>query len=92
MIIDFNLLTYVKTSCELNATSQENEMADYKFSIHYKIENTFADVWSRDPLDNQESLKVFRAWCKEDEVRIILDVRIFLIKSQQASTPLKMKY
>lgn len=96
MIVDFNLLTYVKTSRELNATGQrwENELEDYKFFIHYKpaIENTVEDVLSRYPLDNQESLKVFKASCKEDEVRIILDIRIFIIKSQQASTPLRMKY
>ena len=35
---DFNPLTYIKTSCKVNAIGQRwvNELASFSFSVHYK--------------------------------------------------------
>ena len=50
VLTDFNPLTYLETSCKLNATGQRwiNELANYQFSIHYKtgIENPVANALS----------------------------------------------
>ena len=74
---DYNPLTYVKTSCKLNATGQRwvNELANYHFSIHYKpgTENPVADTLSRQPLNSNQSLKAYSTLCTEDEVKSLLD-------------------
>ena len=57
---DYNLLTYIKSSCKVNAIGQRwiNELTDFNFTVHYKpgVENVVADTLSRLPINDVEDL------------------------------------
>ena len=60
---DYNPLTYIKSSCKVNATGQRwiNKLTDFNFTLHYKfsVENIVADTLSRLPINNVEDLQAF---------------------------------
>ena len=60
---DYNPLTYIKSSCKVNATGQRwiNKLTDFNFTVHYKfsVENIVADTLSRLPINNVEDLQAF---------------------------------
>ena len=84
---DFNILTYLKTSCKLNATGQRwiNKLANYQFSIHYKtgIENPVADALSRYPLFNKQSLAAYTITSDEQQVKSLFDGAVIQSKDEE---------
>ena len=77
---DYNPLTYIKSSCKVNATGQRwiNKLTDFNFTVHYKfsVENIVADTLSRLPINNVEDLQDFSGLCSVDEVRTIFDIAV----------------
>ena len=73
---DFNPLTYLQTTCKVNATGQRwvNELSNFNFSIHYKpgIENVVADSLSRYP-EITDDLKDYSHKLNVDDVRTMFD-------------------
>ena len=76
----FNPLTYIKTSCKLNATGQRwvNELASYNFSIHYKpgAQNHVADTLSRFPIHKDSCVSEYGELCDAGEIKSILDAAV----------------
>ena len=75
---DYNLLTYIKSSCKVNATRQRwinNELTDFNFTVHYKpgVGNVVADAMNRLPVNNVEDLQAFSGLCSVDKVEAIFD-------------------
>lgn len=74
---DNNPLTYIKTSCKLNATGQRwvNELSDFNFSIHYKpgIDNVVADFLSRSPITTDEITSSLGEAQSVEEVKAIFN-------------------
>ena len=74
---DYNPLTYIKTSCKLNATGQRwvNDLSNFNFTIHYKpgIQNIVADALSRYPPTNKATLTTFSETCSVEEVKACFD-------------------
>ena len=88
---DFNLLTYIKTSCKLNATGQRwvNELANFQFSVNYKpgIQNNVADSLSRFPKSSQD-LEEYGKICSVEEVRAIFDGSLNQANGEETWIPL----
>ena len=88
---DFNLLTYIKTSCKLNATGQRwvNELANFQFSVKYKpgIQNNVADSLSRFPKSSQD-LEGYGKICSVEEVRAIFDGSLNQANGEETWIPL----
>ena len=78
---DYNPLTYIKSSCKVNASGQRwiNELTDFNFTVHYKpsVENVVADTLSRLPINDVEDLQAFSGLCSVDEVKAIFDGAVF---------------
>ena len=74
---DFNPLTYLMSTCKVNATGQRwvNELASYNFAIHYKpgVQNIVADTLSRFPYEQLNCRQSFTQTCSTEEVKAILD-------------------
>ena len=74
---DYSPLTYLKSSCKVNATGQRwiSELTDFIFTVHYKpgVENVVADTLIRLPINNVEELQAFSGLCSADEVKAISD-------------------
>ena len=73
---DFNPLTYINTSCKLNATGQRwvNVLTNFQFYVNYQpsIQNNVADLLSRFPKSSQD-LEKHGQICSVEEVRAIFD-------------------
>ena len=74
---DYNPLTYLKTSCKVNATGQRwiNELSNFNFTVHYKpgTQNVVADSLSRLPIEDKIDLSHYEGVCSVAEVRAIFD-------------------
>ena len=74
---NYNLLTYILSSCKVNVTGQRsiNELTDFNFTVHYKpgMENVVADTLIRLPINNVEDLQAFSGLFFIDGVRFIFD-------------------
>ena len=75
-----SLLTYIKSTCKVNATSQRwiNELADNNSTIHFKpgIENLIADTFNRLPFRDIKDLETYSQLCSVDEVKAIFYVAV----------------
>ena len=74
---DSNSLTYIKTSCKINATSQRwvNELASFNFSIHYKpgAQNHVADTLSTFLIHKDSCISEYCELFDAGEIKSILD-------------------
>ena len=88
---DYNPLTYIKSSCKVNATGERwiNELTDFNFTVHYKpgVENVVADTLSRLPINNVENLQAFSGLYSVDEVRAIFDGAVNQAQNGEAWLP-----
>ena len=66
---DYNPLTYIKTSCKVNATAQRwiKERTDFNLTLHYK------PCMGNVVTDTLEDLQVFLEICSVDQVKAKLD-------------------
>ena len=89
---DFNHLTYLETSCKLNATGQRwiNELTNSQFSIHYKpgIENPIADALSRYPLVDKQNLAAYTITSDEQQLKSLFDGTIIQSEDEETWIPL----
>ena len=88
---DFNPLTYIKTSCKLNATGQRwvNELVNFQFSVNYKPgnQNNVPDSLRRFPKSSQD-LEEYGQTCSVEEVRAIFDGSLNQTNGEETRTPL----
>ena len=77
---DFKPLTYIKTSCKVNAIGQRwvNELASYNFSIPYKpgAQNHVANTLSRFPIHKDSCISEYSELCEAGEIKSILDAAV----------------
>ena len=77
---DINPLTYIKTSCQVNASSHRwvNELASFNFSIHYKpgAENNVAATLNRIPIQKDNYISEYSELCDAGEIKSILDAAV----------------
>ena len=77
---DFNPLTYIKTSCKLDATGQRwvNDLTSFDFFIHYKpsAQNHVADTLSRFPIHKDNCISEYSELCNAEEIKSILDAAV----------------
>ena len=85
---DNNPLTYIKTSCKVNATGQRwiNELSDFNFTIHYKpgVQNIVADTLSRYPLSTKNDLQKYSIVCSTEEVQAVFNGAINQINNGES--------
>ena len=88
---DYNPLTYIKSSCKVNATGQRwiNQLTDFHFTVHYKpgVENVMADTLSWLPISDVEDLQDFSGLCSVDEVKAIFDGAVNQAQNGEAWLP-----
>ena len=77
---DFNPLTYIKTSCKVNATGQRwvNELASFNVFIHYKpgAQNHVVDTLSGLPIHKDNCISEYSELRDTGEINLILDAAV----------------
>ena len=88
---DFNPLTYIKTSCKVNATGQRwvNELASFNFAIHYKqgSQDHIVDNLSRFSIHKDNSISEYSDLCDAGEVKSILDAAVNQQENNESWVP-----